>query len=85
MRVKGRLNGKQLQDGSTSDLVFSVAQIVSFLSQGTTLEQGSIILTGTPAGVGTFFKPNIVLRDGDVFEVECTGGIGTLANKIVYE
>lgn len=69
LQVTGRLNGKIRQSAPTSNLVFSVAKIISFLSQGTTLERGSIILTGTPAGVGTFDKPMTFLKDGDVFEV----------------
>lgn len=73
VRVTGRLNGKTRQDAPTSNLVFSVAKIISFLSKGTTLERGSIILTGTPAGVGTFDKPMTFLRDGDVFEVRRRG------------
>lgn len=75
LQVTGRLNDKTRQDAPTSNLVFSVAKIVSFLSQGTTLERGSIILTGTPAGVGTFDKPMTFLKDGDVFEVS---GLGAL-------
>lgn len=85
VQVTGKLNGKVRQSAPTSNLVFSVAQIVSFLSRGTTLERGSIILTGTPAGVGTFDKPMTYLKDGDVFEVEISGGMGTLRNTIVYE
>ncbi|CAO1616161.1 unnamed protein product [Sympodiomycopsis kandeliae] len=85
VQVTGKLNGKTRQSAPTSNLVFSVAKIISFLSKGTTLERGSIILTGTPAGVGTFDKPMTYLKDGDVFEVEISGGIGALRNTIVYE
>ena len=82
------------------NLVFGIAELISFLSQGTTLEAGTIILTGafdgllvsardaragTPAGVGTFFKPAVTLQHGDVCCVEIGGGIGTLVNEIVYE
>ena len=68
-----------------SDLIFSVPKIISFLSQGTTLKPGTTILTGTPHGIGFFYKPPEILRDGDEFKVEISGNIGTLVNEIVYE
>lgn len=61
-----------------SDLIFSVPKIVSFVSQGTTLKPGTIILTGTPAGVGHSFSPKEYLRAGDEFSVEILPGIGTM-------
>jgi 2-keto-4-pentenoate hydratase/2-oxohepta-3-ene-1,7-dioic acid hydratase in catechol pathway len=66
-------------------LIFTVPKIVSFLSQGTTLKPGTIILTGTPAGVGWSFEPKNLLHDGDEFRVEVSHGVGTLINKIVEE
>lgn len=68
----------------TSDLIFSVPRLISFLSQGTTLLPGTIILTGTPAGVGVSRKPRISLQAGDTFAVEITS-IGTLINEFVNE
>ena len=68
-----------------SDLVFSVEKLVSFLSQGTTLPAGTIILTGTPAGVGFGFKPTEFLHDGDEFAVEILPHIGTLVTKFEAE
>lgn len=68
-----------------SDLIFTVPKIVSFLSQGTTLKPGTIILTGTPAGVGWSSEPKNLLKDGDEFRVEVSHGVGTLINKIVEE
>lgn len=72
-------------DIEPSDLIFSVPKIVSFLSQGTTLKPGTIILTGTPAGVGHGFSPKEYLRDGDEFSVEILPGIGTLTTKFVND
>lgn len=68
-----------------SDLIFTVPKIVSFLSQGTTLKPGTIILTGTPAGVGWSSEPKNLLKHGDEFRVEVSHGVGTLINKIVEE
>jgi 2-keto-4-pentenoate hydratase/2-oxohepta-3-ene-1,7-dioic acid hydratase in catechol pathway len=68
-----------------SDQIFNVRKTVSFLSQGTTLEPGSIILTGTPKGVGFVKKPPLYLKDGDKMEVWLSGGIGTLINDVKEE
>ena len=76
-----RLNGEVVQQASTSTMIFSVARLISELSQGTTLLAGSVILTGTPAGVGAGRKPPRFLRDGDVVEVEI-GGVGCLSNPV---
>lgn len=67
------------------DLIFSIPKIVSFLSQGTTLKAGTLILTGTPHGIGAYSNPPEYFKDGDVFRVEISGGIGSLINKIEYE
>ena len=69
----------------SSDLIFSVPKIVSFLSQGTTLMPGTVILTGTPAGVGFSFSPKEYLRDGDEFAVEILPHIGTLVTRFEAE
>lgn len=79
------LNGQVLQNGVTSNQIFNVRQIISALSQGTTLEPGSIIMTGTPKGVGFVRKPPIYLKDGDDVRVWIGGGIGTLVNPVVEE
>ena len=76
-----RLNGDVVQQASTSTMIFSVARLISELSQGTTLLAGSVILTGTPAGVGAGRKPPRFLRDGDVVEVEISG-VGCLSNPV---
>jgi 2-keto-4-pentenoate hydratase/2-oxohepta-3-ene-1,7-dioic acid hydratase in catechol pathway len=66
-------------------MIFSVAQTISYLSKGTTLEKGSVILMGTPSGIGWHSKPRRVLRDGDTFSITYGGGIGTLVNTFQYE
>jgi 2-keto-4-pentenoate hydratase/2-oxohepta-3-ene-1,7-dioic acid hydratase in catechol pathway len=68
-----------------SDQIFNVRQTISYLSQGTTLEPGSIILTGTPKGVGFVRKPAVYLKGGDKMSVWLGNGIGTLANDVVEE
>jgi 2-keto-4-pentenoate hydratase/2-oxohepta-3-ene-1,7-dioic acid hydratase in catechol pathway len=70
---------------SNSDLIFSVPKLVSFLSQSTTLPPGTVILTGTPAGVGAGRSPKVTLRENDEFEVEILPHIGTLVNLFKNE
>ncbi len=67
------LNGKRVQNGSSSTMIFTVAQIVSHLSQMFTLHPGDIISTGTPPGVGMGMKPPAYLKTGDVMELEIEG------------
>jgi 2-keto-4-pentenoate hydratase/2-oxohepta-3-ene-1,7-dioic acid hydratase in catechol pathway len=76
-----RLNGELMQSSSTSLMLFSVPRIVAELSRGTTLLPGTIVLTGTPAGVGAGRTPPRFLRDGDVVEIEIEG-IGSLRNPV---
>jgi 2-keto-4-pentenoate hydratase/2-oxohepta-3-ene-1,7-dioic acid hydratase in catechol pathway len=80
--LKTRLNGRTLQDGSTSDWLFSLPQLISFLSHYVPLEPGDIVTTGTPAGVGVFQKPQVFMKAGDVVEIEAAG-IGVLRTPIV--
>jgi 2-keto-4-pentenoate hydratase/2-oxohepta-3-ene-1,7-dioic acid hydratase in catechol pathway len=82
VRLRTRLNGRTLQDGSTSDWLFSLPVLIGFLSHVMTLEPGDVVTTGTPAGVGLFQKPPIFMRPGDVIEIEAEG-IGVLRNPIV--
>ncbi|KAF2971868.1 hypothetical protein GQX73_g1657 [Xylaria multiplex] len=84
LAIKTIYDGNVVQDGHTSDMIFSVRQQISYLSQGTTLEAGSIILTGTPAGIGFFRKPPVVLEDGGDVRVEIEV-IGTLVNRVRYD
>jgi 2-keto-4-pentenoate hydratase/2-oxohepta-3-ene-1,7-dioic acid hydratase in catechol pathway len=84
VRVQGRLNGQTMQDAPTSLMIFSIPFLISYLSRGMTLLPGTLLLTGTPAGVGFARKPPVYLKPGDVFEVEVEG-IGTLKNPIEAE
>ncbi len=84
LRVVQRLNGEVLQDGSTSDLIFSVPFLVAYISNAITLDPGDLILTGTPPGVGWARDPKVGLADGDVVEVEVEG-IGVLRNPVHAE
>jgi 2,4-didehydro-3-deoxy-L-rhamnonate hydrolase len=68
-----KLNGKMLQDSNTSDLVFNVEQLVSYISQYMTLLPGDVISTGTPSGVGMGLKPPTYLKEGDVVELGVEG------------
>lgn len=84
LHITTRLNGDVVQSASTSSMVHSVAHIISHLSQGTTLPPGTVILTGTPSGVGYAQDPPRYLRAGDIVEVEISG-IGTLRNRVAEE
>lgn len=76
------VNGVVMQNSSTAQMARSVAELVSFISQGITLEPGDVIATGTPAGVGFTRKPPVFLQPGDVVRVEIDG-IGVLENPVV--
>lgn len=82
--IRTRLNGQVMQESNTSDLIFSCARLVSWLSESMTLLPGTVILTGTPSGVGFARTPPVFLREGDVVEIEIDG-IGTLRNSVVAE
>lgn len=79
------LNGETVQDGTTKEQIFGVRDTIAHLSQGTTLEAGTIILTGTPKGVGFVKSPPIFLKHGDKMSVWVGGGIGSLYNDVVEE
>ncbi|KAL4922903.1 hypothetical protein BDW62DRAFT_4589 [Aspergillus aurantiobrunneus] len=81
LRIRGVKNGVVVQDCPLTDLIFSVPKLVSFLSQGTTLPAGTVILTGTPPGVGAAKNPKEFLKDGDEFAVELLPLVGTLVSK----
>lgn len=82
LNIEGRLNGEVMQSSNTSKMIFQVAYLVSYLSQGITLEPGDVIATGTPEGVGAFRKPPVWLKAGDVYEVTIES-LGTLRNPVV--
>jgi len=76
-----RLNGNVQQYGNTRDMIFDVPYLIHFLSTISPLEPGDVIATGTPAGVGIFRDPPILLADGDLVEAEIEG-IGLLRNPV---
>jgi 2-keto-4-pentenoate hydratase/2-oxohepta-3-ene-1,7-dioic acid hydratase in catechol pathway len=79
-----KLNGEEMQHSNTQHMIFPCRYLVSYLSQVTTLRPGSVIMTGTPEGVGFSRKPQVFLRSGDRMEVSIQG-IGTLANPVSAE
>ncbi|MFD2205975.1 fumarylacetoacetate hydrolase family protein [Kiloniella antarctica] len=81
LRIETRLNGELVQSSNTDQLIFPVADLVSYISQIMTLLPGDMILTGTPAGVGVVQEPQLFMKPGDCCEVEIEG-IGTLRNTI---
>jgi 2,4-diketo-3-deoxy-L-fuconate hydrolase len=84
IRVSSRIGDEVLQDSNTRNLIFSVAEIIEYVSRGTTLEPGDVIATGTPGGVGDSRQPPRYLADGDIIEVSVSG-VGTLANPVRRE
>jgi acylpyruvate hydrolase len=81
LQLETRLNGEVVQSASISDMVFSVAKLVSILSSFMTLKPGDVIVTGTPSGVGMARKPQLFMKHGDVCEVEIEK-IGVLSNPV---
>jgi 2-keto-4-pentenoate hydratase/2-oxohepta-3-ene-1,7-dioic acid hydratase in catechol pathway len=84
LQLRTLVNGEERQNTSTGDLLFGVEDIVSFVSQGTTLEAGTVIMTGTPSGVAMGMKEPKYLQDGDVVEVSISG-LGRVRNKMAFE
>ena len=84
LKIATILNGERVQDWTTSDMIFDVPRLIEFLSGSTTLVPGTVILTGTPHGVGMARKPPRWLKPGDVVTVEIEG-IGQLTNPVVAE
>jgi 2-keto-4-pentenoate hydratase/2-oxohepta-3-ene-1,7-dioic acid hydratase in catechol pathway len=81
LSIRCLLNDRPMQSGHTRDMIFPVAHLIAHLSRDTTLLPGTVILTGTPAGVGFTREPPVFLADGDSVEVEIEG-IGTLTNPV---
>ncbi|MDP6479609.1 MAG: fumarylacetoacetate hydrolase family protein [Phycisphaerales bacterium] len=81
LQLETRLSGEFMQQANTADMIFPVASLIAELSRGTTLLQGTVILTGTPSGVGAACTPARFLREGDIVEVTIEG-IGTLCNPV---
>lgn len=82
--IRTVLNGEVMQDWNTDDMIFDVPTLIEFLSGSTILAPGTVILTGTPHGVGAARTPPVFLKDGDTIRIEIDG-IGTLANPVVNE
>ena len=82
LKIEGRLNGEVMQSSTTAKLIFNIPHLISYITQGITLEPGDVIATGTPEGVGVFRTPPIFLKPGDVYEVTVEG-LGTLRNPVV--
>jgi 2-keto-4-pentenoate hydratase/2-oxohepta-3-ene-1,7-dioic acid hydratase in catechol pathway len=82
--IRTRINGEMVQDWNTGDMIFPIQDLIAFLSGSTTLEPGTVILTGTPHGVGMAMDPPRWLQPGDLVEIEIDG-IGTLLNPVVEE
>lgn len=82
--IRSRLNGRVMQDSNTSDLIFSAASLIAYLSSCMTLLPGTVLMTGTPPGVGVARKPPVFLRPGDTIEIEIDG-VGVLSNPVVAE
>ena len=73
-----------MQQANTRELIFSIVELIVYLSAGVTLEPGDVIATGTPAGVGDSRVPPRYLREGDVVDVD-VAGVGTLSNPVTFE
>ena len=84
LKIQTRLNGQTLQSDNTANMMFPVAEMLVYITQGMTLEPGDVIVTGTPSGVGFARKPPIWMKNGDVCEIEIEQ-IGTLSNPIRAE
>jgi 2-keto-4-pentenoate hydratase/2-oxohepta-3-ene-1,7-dioic acid hydratase in catechol pathway len=81
LTIRTVLNGQVMQDWNTEDMIFPVPRLIEFLSGSTTLPPGTVILTGTPHGIGAARKPPIFLQAGDTVTIEI-GGIGALTNPV---
>jgi 2-keto-4-pentenoate hydratase/2-oxohepta-3-ene-1,7-dioic acid hydratase in catechol pathway len=84
LEVRTTVSGEVMQEANTRDLIFSVVDLIEYLSRGLTLEPGDLIATGTPGGVGDSRSPKRYLRDGDVVEISVEG-VGTLRNPVRAE
>jgi 2-keto-4-pentenoate hydratase/2-oxohepta-3-ene-1,7-dioic acid hydratase in catechol pathway len=84
LKIQTRLNGQVMQSDNTDNMIFPVAEMIAYITQGMTLEPGDIIVTGTPSGVGGWRKPPVWMKNGDTCEVDIER-IGVLANPIQDE
>jgi 2-keto-4-pentenoate hydratase/2-oxohepta-3-ene-1,7-dioic acid hydratase in catechol pathway len=84
LAIRTYLNGTVMQDSHTSDMIFDVPSLIEFLSASCTLTPGTVILTGTPQGVGMARDPRVWLQEGDTIAIEIEG-IGMLSNPVIAE
>ena len=81
LAIRAILNGETMQDSTTANMVFGVAEIIAYVTQTITLEPGDLIATGTPAGVGAFRDPKVFMQPGDEITIEIEG-LGSLTNPV---
>lgn len=81
LRLQTRVNGEVMQDSTTAEMIFSVAELIAFCSRSFTMLPGDLLLTGTPWGCGEFMDPPRHLHDGDLVEVEIPG-VGAVTNRV---
>lgn len=81
LKIETRLNGDTVQSASTDDMIFGVEDLISILSEAMTLEPGDVIVSGTPSGIGWARDPKLLMRDGDICEVEIEN-VGLLRNEV---
>jgi len=82
LSIRAILNGTPMQDSTTANMVFGVAELIEYITQTITLEPGDLIATGTPAGVGAFREPPVFMQPGDEITIEIEG-LGSLTNPVV--
>ncbi|RYE39685.1 MAG: FAA hydrolase family protein [Hyphomicrobiales bacterium] len=82
LRIRSILNGTVMQDSNTSEMIFSVAEVIAYLTRTVTLDPGDLIITGTPAGVGVFRKPKVLLQPGDEITIDIEG-LAPLTNPVI--
>jgi 2,4-didehydro-3-deoxy-L-rhamnonate hydrolase len=82
LTLRAILNGKTMQESTTANMIFSVAELIEYVTRAITLEPGDLIVTGTPGGVGEFRDPQVFLQPGDEITIEIEG-IGSLTNPVV--
>ena len=82
LRIRSILNGETMQESTTANMVFGVADLIAYITRTITLEPGDLIATGTPAGVGAFRSPPVFMQPGDEITIEIDG-LGTLTNPVV--
>jgi 2-keto-4-pentenoate hydratase/2-oxohepta-3-ene-1,7-dioic acid hydratase in catechol pathway len=82
LSIRAILNGTPMQDSTTANMVFGVADVIAYITRTITLEPGDLIATGTPAGVGAFRDPPVFMQPGDEITIEIEG-LGSLTNPVV--